>query len=193
MSIAHYAKGAATAERMRRRLRRSGMTARGDRLWTDEEKTTLVRLRGDYKAMEIALPHRTPVAIKAACQKLGLRKQIKFWKSSEISLLRRLYPKASAAQIMEAFPGASWVNIRQVARYHGFRRKGRAYKLTGIQALDEVRRRCFEINWTMRDLDQAARTKTYFQRCGWIGKKINHRALGRAIEALDGVVQAKWN
>jgi hypothetical protein len=169
------------------------MTPRGDRLWTDEEKAELIRLRGDYRAMEKALPHRTRVAIYGACQKLGLRKRIKFWKASEISLLRRLFPKASAAEIVEAFPGASWVNIQQVARYHGFRRNSRPYKLTGISALDDVRRRCFEINWTMRDLDEAARTKKYFQKSRWIRKKINHRALGRAIEALDGVVQARWN
>lgn len=169
------------------------MTSRGDRLWTDDEKATLVSLRGDYRAMEKALPHRTPIAIRGACQKLGLRKRIKFWKASEVATLRRLYPRATVTEIEAAFPDASWTNIQQVARYHGFRRRSREYKLTGIPALDEVRARCFEINWTMRDLDQAARTKTYFQRQGWQGKKINHRALGRAIEALDGVVQARWN
>jgi len=45
----------------------------------------------------------------------------------------------------------------------------------------------------MVDLDEAARTKTYFRKASWTGKKrVNYRALGRAIKALDGVVQAQW-
>ena len=41
-------------------------------------------------------------------------------------------------------------------------------------------------------MDKAARTGTYFSRAGWIGKRLNHRALGRAIEALDGAVMPEW-
>jgi hypothetical protein len=54
--------------------------------------------------------------------------------------------------------------------------------------------KCFEIRWTMADLDQAAGTKGYFSRAGWLGKHvINYKAIGRAIVALDGEVKAAWN
>ncbi len=39
--------------------------------------------------------------------------------------------------------------------------------------------------------NEGSRPGRYFQRAGWIGKKINHRALGRAIEVLDGVIECR--
>lgn len=193
MSLAYFARNARSAERARRRMQREGVTMSGAKLWTDEEREIVEKLAPDYDAIVKRLPHRTRTAIKSQAGKMGLSRAIHIWTAAEISKLRKLYPRASAEEICTAFPHSTWINIRQAARYHGFRRLNKAYKPTGIGALDEVRRKCFEINWTMGDLDKAAKTKKYFRKCGWIGKKINHRALGRAIEALDGVVQAQWN
>lgn len=194
MSLTYFARYAAKGELARIRFQRAGVTMRGDALWTDEERSVLAIFKGNYDAMCKRLPHRSRVAIYAQCGKMGLRKAIHFWSAAEVSKLRKIYGAASASEISAAFPHSTWINIRQVAQYHGLRRRGKIpYKLTGFPALDEVRRRCFEIGWTMVDLDQAARTKTYFRKASWTGKKrLNYRALGRAIEALDGVVQAQW-
>ncbi|WP_037088586.1 hypothetical protein [Rhizobium sp. CF080] len=194
MSLAYYARNVASGERSRRRMMRAGVTMKGQKLWDDTERQVLMDCRGDYVAMRKRLRHRTKHAIFGECAKLGIRKSIHVWSAAEVSKLRKMYPKASIEEISSAFPHSAWVNIRQVARYHGFRRASTlSYKLTGIPALDDVRRRCREIGWSMADLDKAARTGRYFRRAGWIGKRINHRALGRAIEALDGVIQAQWN
>ena len=191
MSLAYHSRNAVMAQRTRARIQRAGEVA-GQKLWTDQERETVKRLAPDYKALRKALRKRSHVAIRAQAAKLGLTKPIHFWTGAELSKLRKLYPAASSKEICEAFPHSTWTNIKQAARYHGFRRKRVGYKLTGIPGLDEVRRRCFEIGWSMPDLDKAARTGKYFSRSGWIGKKINHRALGRAIEALDGYIMPDW-
>lgn len=193
MSLAYFARNAASAERARERMQREGVTMNGHALWTDKERAVLVKFKGNYDAMCKRLPHRTRIAIRSQCALMGLQQSRHVWLASDISKLRRMYKTASVEELCAAFPHSTWINIQQAARYRGFRRRGRQpYKLTGNSGLDAVRRKCYEIGWTMPDLDSAARTGTYFKRCGWIGKKINHRALGRAIEALDGVVQAQW-
>lgn len=193
MSLTYFARNARSADRARRRMQREGVTMSGAKLWTDEEREIVRNLAPDYDAILKQLPHRTRNAVRNQAGKMGLRRAIHIWTAAEISRLRKLFPRAPAEEICAAFPHSTWINIQQAARYHGLRRSAKQYKITGIDALDEVRKRCFEINWTMIDLDNAAKTKRYFRRAGWIGKKINHRALGRAIEALDGVVQAQWN
>jgi hypothetical protein len=45
----------------------------------------------------------------------------------------------------------------------------------------------------LTDLDALAKSKKYFQKAGWSSGNINHRAIGRAIEALDGMISPKWN
>ena len=193
MSLDYLTRAVKMGQRSRRRMRKHGHNMKGDRLWTRDEEAVLIAHKGDYDVMRKLLPHRTQAAIASRCQILGLRRKIHVWTAAELAKLRRLYPSATVKEIEEAFPHSSWANISQVARYHGFRRCLRTdYKSTGYPAIDEVRRRCLEIRWTMKDLDKAAKTGRYFQRAGWIGKKINHRALGRAIEALDGVIECRW-
>ncbi|MGK6313749.1 hypothetical protein [Neorhizobium sp. DT-125] len=194
MSLAYYTRNAASGERARRRMQRAGVNMKGHKLWDDDERRILIEHRGDYRTMCKMLPHRSLAAIYGQCSTLGIRHKKHIWSAAEISKLRRIYRNGRPEDICAEFPHSPWINIRKVATYHGLSRaRNKPYKLTGIPALDEVRRRCFEIRWTMVDLDKAARTGTYFYRAGWIGKRINHRALGRAIEALDGIVQAQWN
>lgn len=193
--LAYFARGAASAERARRRIKREGVTMRGDKLWTDEENAIIKKCGPSFDEIGKRLPHRTRTAIRFQSRKLGFcQKRQHNWTAAEISKLRRLYPRASREEICGIFSHSTWQNITQVARYHGARREcSKAYSPTGFPTLDEVRKRCREIRWTMPDLDKAARTGTYFARAGWIGKKINYRALGRAIAALDGEVKAAWN
>lgn len=192
MPLSDYSRGAAISQRMRLSIQRSGVTPSGHSIWTQEEEAILVQFRGDYDEMCRRLPHRTRHAIRYRCRSLGLRKRQRPWTSEEVSTLRRLYPEATRVEICSAFPGRAWENIRWAARYRGFRRRKRPYKLTGVAALDEVRAKCFEIKWTMRDLDAAAGTGSYFRTSGWLCGKERHRPIGRAIEVLDGIIQPVW-
>lgn len=167
----------------------------GKKLWTEEELELLGRGFPDIDSICKALPQRTRRAIASQCLKLGLRqKQIHFWTAAEISKLRRMYPSAPKDEICKTFAHSTWINIRQVARYHGIRRARKPYKPTGYAPLDQLRERCFELNYTMPDLDKISKTKRYFQKANWtVNKRINHKAVGRAIEALDGQIRAEWN
>jgi hypothetical protein len=193
MDLRQLAINAASAARARNRQRQAGFTIGGHRLWTEHERRVIAKHKPNYDRLCQLLPHRTRGAIIKEALSLGPKRFVRRWTAAEVSKLRKLYPSAPAEEICAAFPWACWINIRQLARYHGFRRKQKAYKITGIPALDDVRRRCFEIGWSMRDLDSAARTGRYFYCGGWSGKRINYRALGRAIEALDGQFRVQWN
>jgi hypothetical protein len=103
-----------------------------------------------------------------------------------------MYPRSSQEEICAAFPHSTWINISQAARYHGLRREKPAYKTTGHAAIDQIREKCHEIRWSMADLDREAGTKTYFSRQRWYGKRINYKAVGRALEALEGQMTIKW-
>lgn len=192
MHLGDYSRGAATSERMQLSIQRSGFTPSGQSIWTQEERAILVQFRGDYDAMCRRLPHRTRDAIRQQCASLRLTKRKRAWTSEEISTLRKLYPRATREEIFSAVPGRTWQQICWAARDRGFRRNKRPYKLTGVAALDELRAKCFEIKWTMRDLDAAAGTGRYFRTAGWSCRMEGHRPIGRAIEALDGILQPVW-
>ncbi|MEY9100464.1 hypothetical protein ABIA24_003373 [Sinorhizobium fredii] len=187
-----HGRRASLSERIHRKMQRDGVTIRGHKLWTDEEIKILRENPNDRQAAQQKLPHRTAKAIEFKRGELGLAKPIHFWTAAEISKLRRMYPRSPQEEICAAFPHSTWINIRQAARYHGFRRERRAYKPTGHAVIDQIREKCHEIKWSMADLDREARTKTYFKRQGWYGKRINYKAVGRALEALEGQMTIKW-
>jgi hypothetical protein len=195
MELARLAKNVAAGARAKRRMVRAGVNMRGRKLWTDDERKILAKYYPDYEQIQRRLPDRTHAALILAAKYLGIQKKVKHWTAADISRLRRLYTSAAPiSEILAAFPWSCLVNIRCMANKRGFYRPRRPYKPTGIPAIDEIRRRCFEIGWSMADLDKEARTKTYFQHARWHNRKsTNHREIGRAIEALDGIVMPKWN
>lgn len=195
MNLSWLAQGAATAERNRNRIARAGMTMSGSLLWTDEEIATLRRLYPllSYVQLTKHLKGRTWMAIRHKAQKMGLAEARHVWTGAEIAKLRRLYQKGTMQDVREAFPDFSVAHIRGIARNHGIRRPRRPFKATGIPAIDQIRQRAFELGYSMPDIDHLARSKKYFQQGGWHSGHVNHRAVARAIGALDGAVSAEWN
>ncbi|AVA21603.1 hypothetical protein [Rhizobium sp. NXC24] len=192
MNLAYYVKGARSAESMRKRLRWSGYTFSGKKIWSEEENTVL-RLFYPYSGLIARfLPKRTRGAIEAQFRKLGLGRKVHQWTPLEKQKLRKMYPECSREEICAAFPFSNWTSIQAVARYYGYRRKKKPYKITGIQPLDAVRIRCYEIKWTMRDLDEECRTKQYFQTRGYRSDYPNFQAITRAVEMFGGELRAYW-
>ncbi|MEF3133028.1 hypothetical protein OS035_16340 [Rhizobium sp. 268] len=192
MSLSDHARNAASAVRARKRVRKEGFNMRGEKLWSEDEIEIVRHLAPDYDAICKLIPHRTRRAIRAQASVLGRAHKRHRWTGAEVALLRRLYPNASREKLCESFPGVSWRAICAVARYHGFRRARKPYVLTGVTPLDDIRAKCFEIHWTMADLDEAAGTKGYFARARWGRKTVNYKAIGRAIQSLDGVINIQW-
>jgi hypothetical protein len=92
-----------------------------------------------------------------------------------------------------AVPNKTKAQIRYAAQYYKLRRDRKPYKATGHVAIDQIRTRCFECNYTMRDADILASSKSYFYKARWHSKWINHKAIARAVKALDGQLVVEWD
>lgn len=192
MFLGEYTQHANNAERTRRRIRYRGATAKGDALWTPEEDEVCMKYGTDYKILVRKLPHRSYHALRARCQKLGLRPKRSLATASELSKLRRLAPTANAAALREAFPSRTLQQVKYLCRYYGIRRTPQRFKSTGYPILDAIRARCFELRYSMVDLDAIAKTKSYFQKANWHANGLNYNAVCKAIDALDGELAVRW-
>lgn len=193
MDLTYLVRNAASAERARSRILRSGFTISGHKIWTDDEDLVCRIFYPDYFAICQILDTRSKKAIQTRCQKLGLTPPRQCWQWSARQQLRKLYPEAKKEEICKNFPGVNWQKIQSAARYYGYRRKKKPYKITGVIPLDQSRRRCYDINWTMRDLDEEAGTKRYFQTRGYRSKHPNFKAINRGVTALGGRLEIRWD
>lgn len=186
VDLKRAAEGAKSAARARAHILRSGYTLFGQRVWTEGEKLVCQLFYPDYFALRQILYTRSLCAIRSQCQALGLRRKKHLWGPLDKQLLRKLYPTASKEEICAAFPGVDWVNIRAVAKYYGYRRQKKRYKITGVAALDAIRSRCYDVKINMRELDEDCKTKNYFRRRGYRSDYPNFRAISRAAKYLGG-------
>ncbi|CAK06337.1 hypothetical protein ELG83_02505 [Rhizobium leguminosarum] len=192
MTLAYYAKNAATAERVRARMARLGVTPAGHKVWTEIEDDFCRLLYFDHFALRQILRHRTARAIQARCCELGFGRKYHRWGPLERQKLRKLYPEASREEICATFPDIPWENIQAAARYYGYRRKKKRYVITGIAANDQVRAFCYDLGWIMRDLDEESGTGRYFQRNGSRRKYPDFKAISKAVKALGGILEVRW-
>lgn len=172
---------------------KTGYTLFGQKLWSEDEDLICRAFYPDYFAIRQILYNRSELAIKTRCRKLGLIRPRKSWKAIDKLKLRKLYPEASHEELLHTFPGTEWRSIQSAANYYGYRRKKKPYKITGVLALDQLRLRCYEIKWTMRDADEASGTKRYFQTRGYRGIYPNFRMIYRGVCALGGRLSVNWD
>jgi hypothetical protein len=162
-------------------------------LWTEDDDAVAKRLYPDYQAICKALG-RTYSSIRHFCQRLGLAPKRHVWTAPEIARLRRMFPTATKDELRTAFHGFSFHHIALTATRHGFRRARRPFKPTGFDVIDQIRERSFQLGYSMPYLDEISCTKGYFTQQQWIaGKRVNYKAVAKAIKALDGEVSAEWN
>jgi hypothetical protein len=167
MDLSLHAKFAANGQRARKSMQRAGVNISGDPLWTEDEEN--IRQHGpDHKLLVTLLPRRSLQAIKCRAFKLGLAPKRHVWSGTEIARLRKLFLDGSNEELMAAFPDVTLVAIKKAAYNNRIFRTRRPYKTTGFRPLDKVRNRCFEIRWTMVDLDRETKSgKRYFSRSRW--------------------------
>jgi hypothetical protein len=72
------------------------------------------------------------------------------------------------------------------------RRSPRRYKRTGRPVMDSILSRVEDIGWILADLDEEARTKLYFRKQTWRRRKLNYKAIGLAVKALEGELTIRW-
>lgn len=194
MNLKYLARGAAAADRMRRRLATTGETMNGQPLWTQKEIETLKRLYPlmGYAKIAKRLKRRSYWAVRCKAQELGLTKKRHVWTGPEVAKLRRVFTRGSPADIRAAFPQFSYTHLARTASNHGIIRGRQPFKETGIPVVDQIRSRAFELGYSMPDIDELAHTKRYFQAASWHGGHVNHKAIARAVAALDGELRAEW-
>jgi hypothetical protein len=192
MRLLYAAMSAARTERARERMIRMGRTPNGHILWTERENDVVRELYPNYQALRKALRRRTYNSLRWRTRLLGVARKRHIWLGTEVSRLRRLYPKADRGDIMIAFPEMSWQQIAAKARHIGVRRVRRKLNSTGYPLIDVIRDRAFDLRLSMVDLDAMAGTRRYFQKAAWCNGYINRKALMRAVEALGGEVSIHW-
>lgn len=192
MDLSYYRECLAKSIKAKERTKRTGLTPNGRRIWSAEEDDIFRTLYPDYPAIRAALPDRNLKGLHERGARLGLARPLHWWKASEITRLRRLYPTASRATLHEEFPGVSWIAIGQAAVKRGIYRARRRYKRTGFLPIDEILGRLEELGWTLKDLDEESKTGKYFRNGYWRRSKPNYGKLARAVRALDGKFVVEW-
>lgn len=179
-------------ERARERMQKIGATPNGHSLWTEREDAIIREFYPDYRALQRKLRKRTYDALRGRAQSLGIQRRRHRWTAFEIARLRRLYPAASKSEIMAIVPGLKWETIKARARDLGLRRRV-SLRATGFPLLDQIRRRCEELGYSMVDLDAIARTRRYFSKAAWnAAGRPDLAKLVKAAAALDGLVSVEW-
>lgn len=192
MQLHYFSRYASLAESTRKRIRLSGFSPSGHPLWTQKEDSIVRRYYPDFDKLMKRLPGRSYRAILARSQLLNVARKKKVWLASEISRLRRVYGRQSREELQALFPGFSHKRIHRKAKEMGLVRSPE-FKRTPFPIIDQIKQRCRYLNLTMRDLDEMAKTKSYFSQAKWTGRsKINSECVRRAVEALDGRLEAKW-
>lgn len=188
-ALAYAERAVQRAQQARHRIFRNGVNPQGKPVWTAREMSIVQRLYPDYQAIQRELPHRSYSAIRGFAQNYKIASKRHVWTTQEVARLRQLYARATRAELIEAFPGLTINQIVGQARFRGFQREKTGPKPLGIPILDAIRRRAFELNYSLTDLDAECRSKKYFQKAT---RSIIWKYVQRAIEYLEGVAVVRW-
>jgi hypothetical protein len=178
---------------MRREMAKRGVTPNGYPIWNQQEFGDLADAVPAYALAMPKLPRRTLPAAHSKASREGIaRPKAPEWDLNEIPRLRKLYPTATAAELLAAFPGRTLAAIRKAANARKIYRDPKPLQPTGNTVLDQILRRARDQNWSMEQLGAAALNHRYFRHRQWRRGKFNHRAHGLAVKALGGVLRARW-
>lgn len=186
MRHSHISRGAISSENARRRIMLSGFTPNGFRIWDGVETGNLTGLYPDYPAAVALNSRRSRPAHYGKAGRLGITRSRAHWTDNEILRLRRLYVRATRAELLQALPGRSWHAICAKARGLRLSRPVSPLKSTGVLLLDQIRSRARQRGITMRELDAFTCGGGYFARAKWRSGRIAPAILARAVSVLGG-------
>ncbi len=186
-------RGLAGTDNLRRYRERTGTNGR-DRLWSPEETETLRRLYPDYRAAMKALPGRSYWAVRGHALKHGFARRRHVWTNIELARLRKLAAAGvSDTELVAGFPGLTRDQVIGKLRHHQIKRPRRRFKPTGYPLLDAIRDRCYQLGWSMVDLDEIAGTANYFRCQAWLdGRGVSIRRIAKAVKVLGGTLSVTW-
>lgn len=170
-------------------MAKTGLTYAGQKIWTFDEIVVLRSWYPDYQSLLRLLPERTARAISNKAGKLGLARSRFIWSEPEFATMKPLYLRGMPMR--EILPWLDNKTAKQVwkkAWNRGVRRPRRPPRLTGFAVLDAVRRRAFELNFSMKDLDTITGRNSYF-RCP---RHVDWKAVQQVLPYLGGSATVVW-
>lgn len=177
---------------LRRHIARTGRTFAGTRIWTPGELQILAAHWPNRSAILALLPDRSLRAIEHMATRRGLeRKCLHMWTAAEAARFRRLWPKGTKRQLLEAFPFATWTSLSNYAQWqraNGYPNLFRPKVLptpTGDALIDAIIEQAVFYNMSLRDLDAAAGTGRYFAS-GRHRHRRTWKHIVRAVELFGG-------
>ncbi len=189
--LSWFAAGARSAERLRRRMAKSGRTLAGQTLWTEAEIKRLYRSYPDYRKACSALPRRSLNAIKSKAFRLRMTRSRQVWSEGDLRRMKAPYRQGRPInEILALLPGKTKKQIWARASYSGWHRPRTSPKIYNFKAYDEIRDRAFASKLTMRDLAFLSATGNYFLRQP---TQNDWRKISNAVALLDGQLLVNWN
>jgi hypothetical protein len=132
---------------------------------------------------------RTTAPIQHKAQRLGLVRPLRIWSEGEFAAMKPLYVRgAPMAQILERLDDKTKQQVWSKAASRKLRRPRQAPCLTGFPVIDTIRRRAFDLNLSMADLDALVGRRRYFQR----PRRLDWAAVQRILPHLGGCADVVW-
>lgn len=192
MRLSWLARGAASAERARRLMQMRGVTPSGHPLWLPWECSPLEVLGPSYSIIDPMLDRRSLTAIHSKTGRLGVAgTRPPTWTDNELIRLRKVYPKGSRAEIMVALPGRTWIAIQRKAQKRKIRRAKQPEPPTGIRILDQILARAEVLAYPLSELDELAKSGTYFRSRRWRARP-DASIHCRTAMSLGGTIRARF-
>lgn len=185
-----FAAGARSAERLRRRMAKSGRTLAGQKLWTEAEIKRLLRFYPDYRKVHSALPDRSLNAIKSKAFRLRITRSRRVWSDDDLKRMKAPYRQGRPMhEILAILPGKMNRQVWARASYNGWRRPRIPPKSYNLKPYDDVRDQAFTSKLTMRDLAGLSATGSYFLRAP---SQTDWKKISKAVALLEGQLSVTW-
>ena len=160
--------------------------------WTLREHEVVISHWPDVAAIRRRLPHRTIGAIRAFAAKCNLTTSRSVWTAAADAKMRKLAANGSSrAEIAEAL-GLTVMQVASRLQYTRTTIRRRPPAPSSNPLVNAIRRRAFELNMSLIDLDRSLGDRKIFQQAA--GKqKVKHVHIERALKALGGTFVVQWN
>lgn len=172
---------------------RPARIVRSDNTWTFNESELLRKHWPNMQLVRKLLPHRTERAIKYMAKRCGLipPKEQNVWTGAQDKTLRRMAAAGNSRKEIAAELGLTVGQVANRLLYRKINLAKRPPVQIGNELLDQIRRRAFDLNMSIADLDRSLGKRTIFQTA-WKGRHISPKHIHRAVIALGGEMKIEW-
>lgn len=160
--------------------------------WTLREHEVVVPHWPDVDQIARRLPHRSATPIRHFAGRCNLRKPVHFWTPEQTSVLRKRVAEGVPGKLIATELGLKPQQVASRMRHMGLTYPRRAPKPSGNALVDSVRQRAFDLNISMKDLDEACRSGCQFA-CHRLGRGIHIKHIIKAAKVLDGEICIRWS